>query len=1148
MSGNESKQSPTAGDKTLEWYEKPVGSVSTLEKNYNKPVLVKMVIALDGVIKNMRFQLVNAANRLDQEDVPEADRIQTTSQNIKEYLAGLKSPYENFKVKNLIETPPKKKETAAGTSGNGTGKQARPVVQPDTPRESHSDEESDEIDGDTDNGKPVRLDSNTPCFDGKGNINDWLFAINLSFQAAKVPDKLKFSTIGPYIKGLAFQTLKNYTTEKKEDASWEEFTEILIKNFHPANYQKKLRLQLKELKQGDSLDRYVTRFRTIVGQIDGMTDSDKILWFQEGLNPQTKYEVDKFETQTKGLGGSPSLEEIIQAAIQYETCMGKGMIGVNYAGKQKFFKKNHGKGNSFRANQNVQNRPNQNQNSQVVCFRCNKKGHMKKTCRVRLDNNNIGQNGNNRTSTNNSSPKKEQGNYQGNNSYRGPQNSSGYKQSRPKTTAVCHSPGDSILAVMGHLKGVDTKFSLDIGAEQSILSARVVKDIGIKVYPCITQVKTATNQVSNVIGMSDPLLVDIQGHACEICFLILDMEDHDVLLGLDWFEETGAGVYPLEKLLRFPGHTIKLSEVAEEIIDESLYGFEENVVDILLAEIADEDDIDEQGWEMQSVFSLKPEALLSKDQRAQFNKLRPIVKEMVATDFNDLGCSKLRDYRIELLDDSPIFIPPYRKSIAEREEIKLEIDKMLKAGIIRPSRSPWSSPVIMVPKKGGTKRMCIDFRKLNAVTRTINWPLPVILDILDRLSESCWFSALDLKSGYWQMKMNKYSIEKTAFSTPDGHYEFLRLPFGLKNAPAEFSRLMYMVLGQLPYVEIYLDDITIHSKSFEDHIVHVKDVLRRLKEAGLKINAEKCKWFAAEINILGHIVANHKVSMDKSKLEAIKNRQPPKNVKQLQQFLGLCNYYRRFIEGFAKIATPLFRLLQKESKWIWDKDCVNAFEALKNKLVSDPVLRLPSFNRSFILYTDASGYALGAILSQKDDEGNDYVCSYASRLLKNAELNYGITEKECLAVVWAIKHFRVYLYGTPFKVITDHSALAWLMSIKDPNARLARWAIYLQTYQFEIIHRKGKIHSNVDALSRPVLAVAVNPSSEDSDESSKSLDPWDDELLLHYLSHAKFLPGATRSSIKRVTNRAPHFKLDKDKLFYRKNIKQDKYLEWPKKS
>ncbi|CAF1017691.1 unnamed protein product [Brachionus calyciflorus] len=222
--------------------------------------------------------------------------------------------------------------------------------------------------------------------------------------------------------------------------------------------------------------------------------------------------------------------------------------------------------------------------------------------------------------------------------------------------------------------------------------------------------------------------------------------------------------------------------------------------------------------------------------------------------------------------------------------------------------------------------------------------------------------------------MSPDSIEKTAFSTPDGHYEFLRLPFGLKNAPADFSGIMHKVLGNLNFVEIYLEDITVHSNTFDEHLSHLEIVFKKRREENLKINAEKCTWCAQSLKVLGHIVSKNDISMDPAKIEAIKNRVAPKNVKQLQQFIGLCNYYRRYIKDFAKIATPLFKLLQKDVKWI----CSEEYEA-----------------SPFILYTDASGYAPGAILTQKDDDGIEYVCAYASRILKNAEVNYGITENEC---------------------------------------------------------------------------------------------------------------------------------------------------------
>ena len=234
------------------------------------------------------------------------------------------------------------------------------------------------------------------------------------------------------------------------------------------------------------------------------------------------------------------------------------------------------------------------------------------------------------------------------------------------------------------------------------------------------------------------------------------------------------------------------------------------------------------------------------------------------------------------------------------------------------------------------------------------------------------------------------------------------MPFGLKNAPAEFSRLMYMVLGELDFVEIYLDDITIHSINFEEHIKHIEIVMKKLDLANLKINLDKCSWCMDEVKILGHMVTHNKIKMDPNKISAISELNEPRNVKQIQQFLGLANYYRRFVKDFSKIASPLFNLLKKDVPFVFNKDCEEAFSILKASLTSSPVLRPPDLNKKFILYTDASGYALGAVLGQIDDDGNEYVIAYASRMLKGAEVHYGITEKECLGVIYAVKNFRIY--------------------------------------------------------------------------------------------------------------------------------------------
>ena len=440
--------------------------------------------------------------------------------------------------------------------------------------------------------------------------------------------------------------------------------------------------------------------------------------------------------------------------------------------------------------------------------------------------------------------------------------------------------------------------------------------------------------------------------------------------------------------------------------------------------------------------------MTKKDKLDYETKISKLIKGLVAEDAKSLGVCKLREHAIDTGDIPPIYLRPYRKSMSERETLKNEIKIMLDAGIIEPSRSPWSSPVVLVPKKNGKKRFCVDYRKLNLVTKSIQWPLPRIQDIMDRLAGSSIFTTWDLTSGYWQMLVAENSREKTAFSTPDGHYQFIRMPFGLKNAPADFSRLMHQVLGDLSFVEIYLDDITIHSKTVEEHMRHLEVAASRLKEANLKLNAGKCTWMARQVKLLGFMVSGDGVCMDPDKIEAISKRVPPKDVKGVQTWLGICNYYRRHVKDFAKIAAPLVELLKKDVPFEWGNEQQISFEKLKMGLVSYPILKHPDFSKKFIISTDASGFALGAVLAQIDENKIEYAVAYASRAMKGAELHYGITEKECLAVVWAIKQFRVYLYGTHFTVITDHSALAWLMNITDPTGRLARWSIYLQAYDF----------------------------------------------------------------------------------------------------
>lgn len=417
----------------------------------------------------------------------------------------------------------------------------------------------------------------------------------------------------------------------------------------------------------------------------------------------------------------------------------------------------------------------------------------------------------------------------------------------------------------------------------------------------------------------------------------------------------------------------------------------------------------------------------------------------------------------------PIHTHAYRVPQAQEEIIRGHIREMEDARIIRPSVSPWAFPVVLVGKKDGSVRFCVDYRRLNAITKKDVYPLPRIDETLEALGRARYFSSLDLASGYWQIAMADEDREKTAFITRYGLYEFNVMPFGLCNAPSTFQRAMDLVLSGLKweFAQVYLDDILIYSPDFESHLDHLRALFSRLREHGLQAKASKCQFARKELAFLGHVISKSGIKPDEAKLKSIAEYPVPKNVSELRAFLGIAGYYRRFVQSFATVASPLTALLKKQTIYRWTPDAQESFEGLKARLISHPILRCPDYQLPFILYTDASNTGLGAILSQQDPvDKAEYVVCYASRTMNPAERNYSTTERECLGIVWAIANFRPYLYGRSFTVVTDHHALKWLMSIKDPSGRLARWSLRLQEYQFEIIHRKGVNHANADALSR----------------------------------------------------------------------------------
>ena len=416
----------------------------------------------------------------------------------------------------------------------------------------------------------------------------------------------------------------------------------------------------------------------------------------------------------------------------------------------------------------------------------------------------------------------------------------------------------------------------------------------------------------------------------------------------------------------------------------------------------------------------------------------------------------------------PISLPAYRTPLVKRKLVEEAVADMLAEGVIRPSSSPYASPVTLVPKKDGTTRFCVDYRKLNSVTVRDQYPLPQIQDIFDQIGGSTIFSTLDLKAGYWQLPMEEESIAKTAFRCHMGHYEFLRMPFGFTNAPSVFQRTMDKVLASLigKCVMVYIDDIVIYSENMDDHLAHIQLVFDCLRKAGLRLKPTKCSFGLPSVKLLGYIVNKDGIAADPEKIQAIQNLAPPTDIKGVRSFLGMTGFYRQCMSNYAAVAEPLETLKRKHAHFQWGTPQQNAFEQLKGLLTSSSVMAAPKINHPYKLYTDACEYAVGAILVQEDEKGVERVIQYISHSLSTTQRKWATIEKEAFAVVYAINKLRPYLYGAKFTVFTDHKPLTSLFTKDMQNTKIQRWGVLLAEYGAQIKYRAGKNNIRADMLSR----------------------------------------------------------------------------------
>ncbi|PNX96484.1 Ty3/gypsy retrotransposon protein [Trifolium pratense] len=626
-----------------------------------------------------------------------------------------------------------------------------------------------------------------------------------------------------------------------------------------------------------------------------------------------------------------------------------------------------------------------------------------------------------------------------------------------------------VLRFTGAIEHIQVQILIDGGSSDNFVQPRIAKFLKLPIEPApVFKVLVGNGEVMTAEGIVKQLPLDVQGHRLQVPVYLLPVAGADVILGASWLSTLGPHVadyasltikfFLHDKFVTLVGEPVARPEPAQfhhmkrfhhtDAIDEcfAIQWFKDNEVADIFKELPT---------------NTEPEiAMLLYNYQAVFKTP------------TTLPPTRAHNHAIPLLEGTnPVKVKPYRYPHSQKTQIEIMVQDMLQQGIIQPSTSPFSSPIILVKKKDGTWRFCTDYRALNAITVKDSFPIPTVDELLDELFGAKHFSKLDLRSGYHQILLQPEDRHKTAFRTHQGHYEWLVMPFGLTNAPATFQSLMNTIFQTVlrKYVLVFFDDILVYSKTWHEHLKHLAAVLQVLQDNQLYVKLSKCSFGVLEIEYLGHVVSGEGVSMDKTKIQAVVDWPPPKNIKQLRGFLGLTGYYRRFIQSYAKIASPLTDLLKKEA-YTWTSQEESAFQKLKHAITTAPVLALPDFTKPFVLETDASGIGIGAVLHQ---EGHPI--AYFSKKLVPRNQRKSAYFREMLAIAEAIAKFRHYLLGHKFIIRTDQKSLRNLMeqALQTPDQQ--EWLHRFLGYDFSIEYKPGKENVAADALSRVMTMAWSEP-------------------------------------------------------------------------
>ena len=915
-----------------------------------------------------------------------------------------------------------------------------------------------------------------PNYNGSGDVDDWFEQMDIVIADLELTDKEKIYLLKNLVKDQALTALRSFVGK-----TFQEYQDILLRRFRgPGAMWKKLdRLGRIVQRPRDNIDQYyqyqvseIRKTEKLVKDTNGVNFlipmQMKIHRFIEGLKNKDikeKLYIEKFDT----------LEQYFERAVILEQSNPNFGIGSKRSspGSQYFGsnKKQRLEGTA----------------KQLRCFECNKLGHKAKDCRNKHSNLNsmrcFGCNEEGHRIRD--CPKKDHRKppYRGSNNKKNRRQSNfngmmnGLNSMFEMTEEEETLDGKPMLAyAFAKIKRQVTKVLIDSGAAYNCISVDFANKLGLKklIKVKCPPITLPDGKEIRPIGMAK-LNIQFTKDSEEVKFLVIQDLSQDCILGQDGQEQFRVRLDWEQKLIRFHGEPVPMERshaeasmhlaclTVEDAFNKKLQRMRGNNLqeDTYNSVIEDEhyEDAVRDKYVKQTTKDVTV-GLVGEDGKNIYfllNKYSMLFKPVTR-------CASNYSHRIQLTDTVPVRCVPYKISPRMEKVMNDEVMKMLTDGTIRRSKSNYASPALLVPKPDGTWRFCVDYTKLNLKTKSDNYPIPNAHSRLMQLHGAKVFAKMDGYKGFWQIPMDNQSIEKTAFITPFGLFEFNVLPMGLKTSPATFQRMMDTVLGDMidNGVLVYLDDILVYAENNVELQKLTEEVFQRLEKAGIHLKASKCFIGMNKIDFLGFVVSGDGIHPQNSKVKVINYLKPPRTVRQLRRFLGIMSYYRNFINNFSTLAAPLNTLLKKKTLYNWSKECQLSFEKLKEALTEDVVLAHPDLSKPFVIFTDASNHGVGAVLTQ---DGRPVW--FASRSLNPLERKYDTREKEAIGIRFGLEKFKPYFYPNQVTVFNDHGNLRWLMSQKQ-TGRLARWQLDLQQYDFKIAYIKGENNPVADCLSRDI--------------------------------------------------------------------------------